>query len=481
MPRKKASASFPGMRAIVLSGGSGTRLWPLSRKEHPKQYLALESAHSLLQDTLLRIRHLELGSHPIVVGNAEQRFEIRRHLQDIEMEAQILLEPAGRNTAPALAAAAILTREEDPDALLLVLPADHRLTDLEALREALVEAYPGSQAGSIVVFGIRPERPHTGYGYVTVKAGTSPGRVIPVEHFQEKPDLETAERLIEDGRSFWNSGMFLMRADVFLEELGRYAPDILQSVREAAHAPRLEDPFVWLEREAFLRTRSESIDYAVMERTERAVMVALNSPWSDLGSFDNLLEVDHDASGNRVRGDVRLKDVSGSYIHSTGRLIAAIGLKDAVVIETPDAVLVSGCDRATDVKALVEELERAGRREATLPNRVQRPWGWYESVSRGPGFQVKRIQVDPGAHLSLQTHRHRSEHWVVIRGCAEVVRGEEAFTLEVNQSTYIPAGTRHRLANTGTQPVEIIEVQTGEYLGEDDIVRHEDLYGRCQP
>ncbi|MHB1543301.1 MAG: mannose-1-phosphate guanylyltransferase/mannose-6-phosphate isomerase [Gammaproteobacteria bacterium] len=475
------SDSLAGVRPVILSGGSGTRLWPLSRKEHPKQFLALQGEHSLLQETLFRISRLELGHVPLIVGNERQRFLIRRQLHEIKLESKILLEPVGRNTAPALAVAALGALQEDPDAILLVLPADHLLSDFQAFRAAIVEAYPVSQDGAIVVFGIRPPRPHTGYGYIVVDTVRASGKRMPVLKFQEKPDLETARRLLTDGNCFWNSGMFLLRADVYVHELEQYAADIMQSAKQAFSGGKAEDPFFWLDDRAFENCRSESIDYAVMEHTRLAQMVELESPWSDLGSFASLWEVDHDEYGNRIRGDVRLNEVSGSFIHSSSRLVTVMGIHNAVIIETPDAVLVAALDQAHEVKSLVGELERDGRSEANLPTRVQRPWGWYESVSHGHQFQVKRIQVDPGAHLSLQSHHHRSEHWVVTHGQAQIVRGEDEFMLDVNQSTYIPAGTRHRLSNPGPEPLEIIEVQTGDYLGEDDIVRFEDIYGRCKP
>ena len=467
-----------GILPVILSGGSGTRLWPLSRKEHPKQFLSLLGEHSLLQKTLLRVEQLKLDRPALIVGNTEHRFLIRRQILEMGLDAKIILEPAGRNTAPALAAASLAALREDPDVVLLALPADHLLSDFQAFQASLMQARHASQAGAIVVFGIRPLKPHTGFGYIEVDPAGLGGGAVSVLRFQEKPDLETATRLIKTGRHFWNSGIFLMRADVYIHELERFAPDILESVNQAFERGLREDPYVWLDPEPFQSCRSESIDYAVMEHTHLAQMVELQSGWSDLGSFDSLQDADHDELGNWVRGDVRLNDVSRSCIHSSGRLVTALGVHDLVIVETPDAVLVASRDRAHEVKSLVTHLEKEGRSEATTPYRVQRPWGWYESVSHGHQFQVKRIQVDPGAHLSLQSHRHRSEHWVVIQGEARVICGDEEITLAINQSTYIPAGVRHRLSNLGSQPLEIIEVQTGEYLGEDDIERFDDLYGR---
>ncbi|MDE2091199.1 MAG: mannose-1-phosphate guanylyltransferase/mannose-6-phosphate isomerase [Gammaproteobacteria bacterium] len=465
---------------VILCGGSGTRLWPLSRRDYPKQFLKLLGQHSLLQETVLRASALTPQHPPLVVCNNIHRFLVHAQLGTLGIQAaQLLLEPEGRNTAPALAVAALHMSHADPDALLLVLPADHYLKNTQRFAAAVKRGLVPARDGAIVVFGVRPTAAHTGYGYIRVEGATAESDVGKVAEFREKPDAETAARYVASGEYLWNSGMFLLRADVYLAELGRYAPDILKSAEASLAGARQDGQFLRLDAKAFRACRSESVDYAVMEHTKLARVVGLESPWSDLGSFASLLDAGAPATDeNLIVGDVRTQDVSGSLVHSSGRLVTAIGLRNHVVVETPDAVFVAPRERADEVKAMVAVLENDGRREATESQRVHRPWGWYESRANGIRFQVKHIQIDPGASLSLQLHNRRSEHWVVVKGSAEVTRDDKTFRLTVDQSTYIPVGTKHRIRNPGPELLEIIEIQTGDYLGEDDIVRFEDNYGR---
>jgi mannose-1-phosphate guanylyltransferase/mannose-6-phosphate isomerase len=469
---------FEHLVPVVLCGGSGTRLWPLSRRDHPKQYLALTEGRTLLHETLLRIRALGVRHSPIIVTHEGQRFLARREARDARLpESVLLLEPEGRNTAPAVAAATLEARGHDPEAVVLVLPADHYIADSEAFRNAVLEALPAAHDGRIVVFGIRPDHPATGYGYIRPGFAPDAHSVRPVVEFREKPDAETAARLVSEG-CLWNAGMFLFQAEVGLREIARLAPAIAASCTRSWKEARRRDGFVWLGAAAFREASREPFDRAVMEKTDRGAVVALDCGWSDLGSYASLRLQNPDERGNRRLGDVVCDDVSGSYLHAESRLVAALGLRNTIVVETPDAVLVADASRGEDLRTFVEQLERNGRTEAVAPRRVQRPWGWYERVAHGPGFQVKRIEVEPHASLSLQRHRHRSEHWVVVRGHARVVRGQERFGLKAGESTFIPAGTLHRLANEEDEPLEIVEVQCGDYLGEDDIERFDDVYGR---
>ncbi|MGH8272696.1 MAG: mannose-1-phosphate guanylyltransferase/mannose-6-phosphate isomerase [Gammaproteobacteria bacterium] len=469
------------MIPVVLSGGSGTRLWPLSRELYPKQFLTLDGNHStLFQATLERLRGLTDLAAPIVVANAEHRFLAAEQLRAAGIEAAaILLEPEGRNTAPALAAAALTAQQQDASALLLVLPADHVIRQPERFHQAVRAGCEAAESGKLVVFGVVPNSPETGYGYIRTEACGANDSSMPVAAFVEKPDAEKAAEFVASGHYLWNSGMFLLRADRYLEELAAWAPQVLESARAACSGARRDLDFTRLEPEAFRHSPSISIDYAVMEHTRDAAVVPLNAEWSDVGSWSALAAAaDADANGNVLSGDTLVEDTERCYVRADSRLVATLGLRDQIVVETPDAVLVAERSRVQDVKTLVARLRETGRSEPLMHRRVMRPWGWYEGMVEGDRFQVKRICVKPDASLSLQKHHHRAEHWVVVRGTAEVTRGEEQFLLSEDQSTYIPLGTRHRLHNPGHIPLELIEVQTGSYLGEDDIIRYDDSYGR---
>lgn len=467
---------------VILSGGAGTRLWPLSRELYPKQFLPLVGERSLLQETALRLRGLAQAAPPLVVCNEEHRFLVAEQLRQVDAGGgDILLEPAARNTAPAVALAALhAQRRGDGDALLLVLPSDHVIADPAALRQAVLAGQPAAQAGALVTFGVLPTRAETGYGYIHVGDPLTPDEPARrVRAFVEKPDATRAAAYLAGGEHLWNGGMFLFTADAYLTELERHAPAIVAACRAACDDLRADLDFVRVAREPFLSAPGDSVDYAVMERTDRAVVVPLDAGWSDVGSWDALLDVQPaDASGNVIRGDVLTEDVSGSLIHSESRLVAALGIRDHVIVETADAVLVADRARAQDVKRLVERLKAQRRDEPLVHRRVMRPWGSYEGLVRSERFQVKRIVVRPGASLSLQMHHHRAEHWVVVKGTARVTCGDQVRMLSEDQSTYIPIGSAHRLENPGRIDLEIIEVQSGSYLGEDDIVRFEDHYGR---
>ena len=464
---------------VILSGGAGTRLWPLSRELYPKQLLRLVAERTMLQETVARTEGLPGLAPPIVVCNENHRFMVAEQLRELGTAPQaIVLEPQGRNTAPAAAIAALLVSGgADADPVLLVLPADHVITDVPAFQAAVAVGRVAAESGSLVTFGVVPDRAETGYGYI--RRGAGPGPAFSVAKFVEKPDSATARGYVESGEYYWNSGMFMFRASAYLAELGRYAPAMLAACRAALAAAGRDLDFLRLPAQEFASCPSDSIDYAVMERTDRAVVVPLAAGWSDVGSWAALADaLPRDAEGNVTAGDVLTEDSSGCYLHSTSRLVAAVGLRDHVVVETKDAVLVAPRDRVQDVKELVAELKARGRYETSLHREVYRPWGSYDSIDSGDRFQVKRLIVNPGATLSLQLHHHRAEHWVVVTGTAKVTRGDEVFTLSENESTYIPIGARHRIENPGKIPLHIIEVQSGTYLGEDDIVRFEDRYGR---
>ena len=471
---------------VILSGGSGTRLWPLSRELYPKQLLALAGEHTMLQDTLLRLEGLPEQKAPLIICNEEHRFMIAEQLRMVGKKAEtLILEPVGRNTAPAVALAALQAREEGEDPILLVLPADHVIRNPEALCQAIQAGLDAVRDGNLLTFGIIPAAPETGYGYIqrgtrfTSQTQEPCRQIYQVRQFVEKPDLSTAKQYIEAGEYYWNSGMFMFKASSYLNELERHAPNILASCRNAWEGRSSDLDFTRPSSEEFTACPSDSIDYAVMEKTDRAVVIPLDAGWSDVGSWGALWEIgDSDEHGNVTFGDIINVDSSNSYLYSSARLVAGIGLKDTVVVETADAVLVAAKDRVQEVKRVVDELKTRGREEHLLHKRVNRPWGAYEGLDLGDGFLVKRITVTPGASLSLQRHHHRAEHWVVVRGIAEVTCENVVQTMVANQSFYIPIGSKHRLANPGNEILEIIEVQTGALLSEDDIERFEDNYGR---
>ena len=467
------------VQAVLLSGGSGTRLWPLSREAYPKQFLPLVGDDTMLQATWLRVAALSPHA-PIVVANEDHRFLVAEQLRVIGAPTpRIVLEPVGRNTAPAIAAAALIARadpqHEDGDPLLLVLPSDHVVRDAAAFRAAVIAAMPAAEAGALVTFGIVPQAPETGFGYIHAETGEGVRKVL---RFVEKPDVATAQRYLDEGGYYWNSGMFLFRASRFLEELAKYRPDILAAARAACEHLDPDGEFLRLDREAFTASPSESIDYAVMEKTDAAMVLPVDIGWNDVGSWSALWDVsEQDADGNAHHGDVIAIDSRNSYAYAQ-RLVALVGVDDLIVVETDDAVLVAAKDKVQEVKQVVARLKAEQRSQAALHREVHRPWGSYDSVDVGAGFQVKRIKVKPGATLSLQSHARRAEHWIVVRGTARVTRNNDVFELFANQSTYIPIGAKHRLENPGTETLELIEVQSGDYLGEDDIVRYEDVYGR---
>lgn len=471
---------------VILSGGSGSRLWPLSRELYPKQLLKLVDDHTMLQNTLLRLSELAEVADPVVICNEQHRFMVAEQLRTIGVAPEsIVLEPVGRNTAPALATAALKVANNAEDPLLLVLPSDHVIEDVPAFHHALKAGARLAGDGYLVTFGIVPHQPETGYGYIRkgepLQAGDAGmgGGAVRIAEFVEKPDLETARVYLESNAYCWNSGMFMFRASRVLEELERHVPEIVAACSRAVAQGVTDLDFFRLEKEAFAACPSDSIDYAVMEKTDRGAMVPLSVGWSDLGSWDSLWQTGvKDADENVIQGDVITLDVKNSYLSASSRMLAAVGLEDHVVVETSDAVLISPRDRVQDVKKVVERLRASQRPEANIHRKAYRPWGAYENIDVSDRFQVKRITVKVGGCLSLQKHFHRAEHWTVVRGTARVTRGEEVFILKEDESTYIPLGTMHRLENPGKIPLELIEVQSGSYLGEDDIERFEDVYGR---
>lgn len=465
------------MIPVILSGGSGTRLWPLSRSNFPKQFLSLQGEQTMLQQTLLRLQGMEGIQPPFAICNESHRFIVAEQLREIGIKpGSIMLEPIGRNTAPAITIAALAANS--PDAILMVFPADHMIKNIDALHTSLELACEQASAGYLVTFGIKPIAPETGYGYIKTGQNTDES-VFSVDAFVEKPTLEKAVSYLESGDYLWNSGIFIFRADRFLEELQRFNPEMLQCCQKAFAGSQTDMDFVRLEKSAFIACPSDSIDYAVMEKTDKALVIPLDAGWNDIGSWSALWEVaDKDVDGNVTRGDVMTQAVRNSYIYSENKLVTAIGVKDLIIVDTDDAVMVAAKDQVHQVKEIVCQLNQRARSEADIHRKVFRPWGYYDEIDTGERYKAKRIVVKPGAKLSLQKHHHRAEHWVVVRGTALVTKKNENYLLAENESTYIPLGTLHRLENPGKIPLEMIEVQSGSYLNEDDIVRFDDDYKR---
>ena len=462
----------------ILSGGSGTRLWPLSRQLFPKQFLALADDSTMLQATVQRLAGLPL-ERPVFICNDEHRFIVAEQCREIDIEPlAVVLEPVGRNTAPAVAVAAMQALQRDSDALLLVLPADHVITDINAFHAAIERAATLAGQGKLVTFGIVPTSAETGYGYIR-RGALVDTAVFAVEQFVEKPDQTTAQQYLDAGTYYWNSGMFMFRADVYLRELESQQPVMVTACRTALEQARVDLDFVRLDKEAFAACPADSIDYAVMEKTQDAVVIPLDAGWSDVGSWAALWQISpQDEAGNVLQGDVIAQNSRACFARSEDRLLALLGVDDLIVVDTKDAVLVAAKACIQEVKEIVNQLQAEGRSQALLQREVYRPWGCYDSIDNGQRFQVKRITVKPGAQLSLQMHHHRAEHWIVVAGTAKVTRGDEVFLLHENESTYIHAGIKHRLENPGKIALELIEVQSGSYLGEDDIIRFEDIYKR---
>ena len=458
---------------VIMAGGSGTRLWPLSRAAHPKQFLRLHGEDTMLQATVKRLSGLDIQAS-ITICNEEHRFFVAEQLREIDKLGSIILEPVGRNTAPAIALAALAVKD---DPLLLVLAADHVIQDEAAFREAVIRAIPLAEAGKLVTFGIVPSEPHTGYGYI--KRGKDIGEGFEVDAFVEKPSSDVAQDYFSLGDYYWNSGMFLFRASNYLEELKKFRPDILEQCQGSVMDVKTDLDFLRIDKDMFESCPAESVDYAVMEKTSHAVVVPMDAGWSDIGSWSSLWDIsEKDSEGNSTHGDVILHNTRNSYVRSDNKLVAVIGVDDLVVVSTKDALMVAHKDSVQDVKMITESLKIQARSEWQLSREVYRPWGKYDSIDSGERYQAKRITVKPGAKLSVQMHHHRAEHWVVVSGTARVTNGDEIFLLAENESTYIPIGVVHALENPGKVDLELIEVQSGSYLGEDDIVRFEDRYGR---
>ncbi|WP_425063389.1 mannose-1-phosphate guanylyltransferase/mannose-6-phosphate isomerase [Pyruvatibacter mobilis] len=469
------------IRPIILSGGAGTRLWPTSRALHPKQFMPLTSERTMIQETALRVSDSERFLPPVVVCNEEHRFTVASELQQVGISPEVeVLEPVGRNTAPAIAAAAALCAAHDPEELLLVLPADHHIARPDLFLDVIAQGAGLAEEGKLVTFGIVPDAPETGFGYI--RAGEAAGEGgFAVDAFVEKPDADTARSYLDAGGYFWNAGIFLFRADRMIRELEALAPEIWRHAARAVTTGRLDLDFLRLSAEAFELCPSDSIDYAVMEHTKDAVVVPADIGWNDVGSWTALWDIgDKDAHGNVVSGDAVMQETQNTFIRAESRLVATIGVDDLIVVETSDAVLVARRDKVQDVKAVVARLKAEGRAEHEVHARVHRPWGFYEGLDTGERHQVKHLMIKPGAAISLQMHHHRAEHWVVVNGTARVTVGDDTRLLSENESVYIPIGATHRLENPGKMPLSIIEVQSGSYLGEDDIVRFDDVYGRVR-
>jgi mannose-1-phosphate guanylyltransferase len=458
---------------VIMAGGSGTRLWPLSRAAHPKQFLKLHGEDTMLQATVKRLSGLDIQAS-ITICNEEHRFFVAEQLREIDKLGSIILEPVGRNTAPAIALAA-LTAKDDP--LLLVLAADHVMQDEGAFREAVIRAIPLAEAGKLVTFGVVPGEPHTGYGYI--KRGKDIGEGFKVDEFVEKPSSDVAQDYFSSGDYYWNSGMFLFRASNYLEELKKFRPDILEQCQGSVMDVKTDLDFLRIDKDIFESCPAESIDYAVMEKTPHAVVVPMDAGWSDIGSWSSLWDIsEKNSEGNSTLGDVILHNTRNSYVRSDNKLVTVIGVDDLVVVDTKDALMVAHKDTVQDAKIIAQQLKVLERSEWELNREVYRPWGKYDSLDNGRRYQVKRITVKPGGKLSVQMHHHRAEHWVVVSGTAKVINGDKTFILSENESTYIPVGVVHALENPGKVELELIEVQSGYYLGEDDIVRFSDIYGR---
>ena len=474
------------MIPVILSGGSGTRLWPLSRSNYPKQFLPITDEKTLFQLTLERVSNLNQSlinfQNPIIVTNENHRFIVAEQLRQQKVTAKILLEPVAKNTAPAIAAAAELALSYGEDPVLLILAADHVIQQQDAFNKAIEVGLIAAEAGNLVTFGIVPNAPETGYGYIKANIAIDKAldnKIYTVEKFVEKPNLETAQKYIAEGSYLWNSGMFMFKASVYLQELEKYNPAIVKSAKDSITNSKNDLDFVRLDKSSFEQSPEDSIDYAVMEKTDKAVVVPLDANWSDVGAWKSVWEVSSkDENGNVLRGDTIAQGTTNTLVHAEHRLVSVLGLEDVVVIETSDAVLVANKNKVQDIKKIVEQLKKSKRTEVDSHRKMYRPWGSYDSIDSGSRYQVKCIVVNPGQKLSLQMHHHRAEHWIVVNGTAKVRKGDETILLTENQSIYIPLGETHALENPGKVPLELIEVQSGSYLGEDDIVRFEDLYGR---
>jgi len=464
---------------VILSGGSGTRLWPLSRKDRPKQYLSLMGNHTMLQETILRLEGLDYLASPIIICNKDHRFIVAEQCKEINItNPTIMLEPVGRNTAPAIAAAAVQSIRKSDKSILLILSADHVIKNVENFHKAIKRAVKQAENGKLVTFGVVPKNANTGYGYIKLSAEVARD-VFNVEEFVEKPDLQTAQLYLEQGNFLWNSGMFAFQAKTVIDELAIYSSDMVKSVKESVDKATKDLDFIRLEAQSFASSPSDSIDYALMEKSSKVVVVSLDANWDDIGSWAALHDSGvKDNSGNVIHGDVFTEDTSDTYIYSSQHLLATIGIKNLVIVVTPNATLIATKDKAHEVNKILDQLKKQNRNEQYSHRKVYRPWGWYDSIEAGENFQVKRLHINPKAKLSLQRHQYRTEHWVVVIGTATIINGKDELTLNKGESTYIPVGVKHSLENKTHNTLEIIEVQSGSYLGEDDIVRFEDIYGR---